>query len=209
MIVILAMTGFYFAWGKYIAPRLKPGARAPVAADSTRSPRVNPTTAGAPATPGTTAGRGPAASTRNAPLVTDEAVRWADANSFDRYQARQRLEEGMAYLSGQGVPVDYARARIALEAAAQYEGVAAFQLFRIYGLGLGVIPDVQASLLWLQRAAALGDAEGQYTLGRFYFDGSGRVLAPDHALAGQWLRAAAAQGHQGAQAFLREQGWDQ
>lgn len=210
LIVLLAMSGFYFAWGKYIAPRLKPGARAPASADSMAVLRVDSTparnaAAGPQARPAATG----TATNESAPLVTEEAVRWADANSFERYQAQQQLREGLAYLYGQGVPVDYGRARRALEAAASVEGAAAFQLYRMYGLGMGVIPDVQASFLWLQRAATLGDAEGQYTLGRFYFDGSGRFLAPDHVLSAQWLRAAAAQGHEGAQAFLREQGWDQ
>ena len=62
------------------------------------------------------------------------------------------------------------------------------------------------SLIALRRAARLGDADAQYTLARFYYDGFGSFLGPDTALADQWLRAAAAQGHPLAQTFLVEQG---
>ena len=51
----------------------------------------------------------------------------------------------------------------------------------------------------------LGDANGQYNLGRSYFHGLGVPL--DMEQAKYWVKKAAAQGHKNATAFMEDNQW--
>jgi TPR repeat protein len=70
----------------------------------------------------------------------------------------------------------------------------------MYARGLGVERDNAMAMKWYRRAAAQGDAEGQYHLGlalRRGLDGG-----EDPEASAEWLRKAAEQGHSLAQARL-------
>ena len=57
-----------------------------------------------------------------------------------------------------------------------------------------------------RRAAQVGDSDAQYALGYHYWKGRGRGVEGNEEVAAFWMRKAAAQGHRGAEAALRELG---
>lgn len=59
-----------------------------------------------------------------------------------------------------------------------------------------------AALSWAQQAAAQGNSEAQYNLGRLYFYGWG--VAQDYSKARQWFKKAAAQGLPEAKQALQQ-----
>ncbi len=180
---------------------------APPRADPASAPAERPVAAREAAPPGLAMAPEPAptlpsAEGAPAPLISDDALRWAEANGFDRFNARQKLEEGEAFYLGRGAPVDFDRARTCFEIAARYEGRAALYLADMYEQGRGVVQDYRVSVSWLERSAALGDPEAQYRLGALCLEGRPGLLAVDPARGLQLLNAAAAQGHPGARATL-------
>lgn len=87
-----------------------------------------------------------------------------------------------------------------LQAAEQGDGDAMFELHVLYGQGLGVEVDVEASTLWLDRAAAADHPRALYNLGAAY--ASGQRGAPDMAAAAKWYGRAADRGNGRAAATL-------
>ncbi|MGD8416021.1 MAG: ankyrin repeat domain-containing protein [Pseudomonadales bacterium] len=76
---------------------------------------------------------------------------------------------------------------------------AAFELGRLYRLGRGVPRDESRAAVLFERAAAAGNVEAQYLLGK-YHDRQG-----DHGEARRWMAQAAAAGHDGAARWLAHQ----
>ena len=64
--------------------------------------------------------------------------------------------------------------------------------------------DFATARLWLERAAAQGDADAQFNLGSLYR--YGKSVAQDFATARLWYERAAAQGDSDARQALRELG---
>jgi hypothetical protein len=65
-----------------------------------------------------------------------------------------------------------------------------------YFQGMGVAQDTEKAEQWLIKSAQGGDADGQYTLGGFYF------MKPDIVKAKYWLEKAAEQGHEESKTML-------
>ena len=65
-----------------------------------------------------------------------------------------------------------------------------------YFQGIGAEQDMDAAELWLLKSAQGGNADGQYTLGGFYF------MKPDIVKAQYWIEKAAEQGHGEAKAMF-------
>jgi len=89
------------------------------------------------------------------------------------------------------------------EAAYWYEKAAEQGLTRAqwlvglcYFQGAGIEQDAEKAETWLLKSAQSGDADGQYTLGGFYF------MKPDLVKADYWLEQAVEQGHAEAKIML-------
>jgi hypothetical protein len=94
------------------------------------------------------------------------------------------------YMTGQGVPQDYAQAVAwSRKAAEQGEPVSQANLGRMYAEGQGVPQDYEQALVWYRKAAEQGNARGQLGLGMMY--GTGRGVPQDFMLAYMWLNLAA------------------
>jgi uncharacterized protein len=66
--------------------------------------------------------------------------------------------------------------------------------------GDGAAKNTAQALVWIQKAAAQGQADAQYNLGAWYYNGDG--LAKDTKKAHYWLKKSAAQGNAEAIAAL-------
>jgi TPR repeat protein len=81
---------------------------------------------------------------------------------------------GLMYRKGQGVPQDYAKARLWFKkAAVQGYDPAQMNMAILYREGWGVPQDYAAAAEWYRMAALRGNVEGQYNLGVFYWNGTG------------------------------------
>ncbi|ENX1617529.1 tetratricopeptide repeat protein [Neisseria gonorrhoeae] len=81
-----------------------------------------------------------------------------------------------------------------LQAAAQGNAAAQFNLGVMYENGQGVRQDYVQAVQWYRKASEQGDAQAQYNLGLMYYDGRG--VRQDLALAQQWLGKACQNGDQ-------------
>jgi TPR repeat protein len=142
-------------------------------------------------------GRAPASSpsdtsTAELPMLQTQAAQ-------GNVEAQIRL--GWAYGFGEGVPQDYAQARMWWgRAAAQGDVVAQTALGALYADGLGGAQDYAIARQWFEKAAAQGNAMAQVGLGDMYYRGHG--VPQDYGKARQWLEQAATKGDAKAQAFL-------
>ncbi|MDR2571072.1 MAG: sel1 repeat family protein [Oscillospiraceae bacterium] len=82
------------------------------------------------------------------------------------------------------------------KAAEQGHSRAQWLLGACYSQGVGVSKDLDKAESWLLKSAQAGDADGQYTLGGFYF------MLPDIVKAEYWIGLAAEQEHGEAKAAL-------
>jgi len=82
------------------------------------------------------------------------------------------------------------------KAAEQGHTRAQWLLGACYSQGLGIEADQEKAEQWLLKSAQAGDAEGQYSLGGFYF------MKPDIVKAEYWIGKAAEQGHEDAKTML-------
>jgi hypothetical protein len=116
-------------------------------------------------------------------------------------EAGRSYRQGLAYLRGDGVPRDEAKAASLLrEAAERGSPDAAFQLGLLYQRGAGVPQHDGIGLEWLEKAAALGHGEAQLLAGQAY--ATGRGTPKDLAWAARWYGKAADQGIAPAQHLL-------
>lgn len=99
-------------------------------------------------------------------------------------------DEGLSAL----VSKDYSQARqYMLEAAAQGDRGAAYELWRLYQNGWGGARDSAQALQWLLVAAYLGLPQAQYELAEQYAERKDIAHAEEHAL--YWWKAAASESH--------------
>ncbi len=116
----------------------------------------------------------------------------AEAGNAD---AQNRL--GILYHDGQGVPVNYERAKQWFrKAAEQGHAGAQVNLGTLYFLGLGVSESDQEALFWFRKAATQRDALAFAKLGRMYQQGRGVPL--DFVQAHMWYNLSAAHGEKRA-----------
>ena len=111
---------------------------------------------------------------------------------------------GLSFAIGQDGAQDYTQAaQCYTDAAEQGHSLAQLNLAALYAQGLGVTRDEARALMWLNKAANLGNAAAQYRLGvqehlacRKGWAGSavdGRIEAL------KWVQLSAAQGNRGAE----------
>jgi sulfatase modifying factor 1 len=141
--------------------------------------------------------------TRSRPYVSHESTGFRCArNAADPGPSSQRgdalLEQGLKHYSGDGIPVDYRKARACFLDASK-EGSTQAMLFPgyLYDKGLGVQQDYKEALSWYRLSAAQGNAQAQFSVGVFYRDGLG--VPRDYAEAAEWIRESAEQGFHEAQ----------
>ncbi len=120
-------------------------------------------------------------------------------------QAESDYRRGVELESNGGTPPDYCEAaRWYAQAAEQNHGPAQFSLAMLYAHGHGVQKDQARALLWLTRAARLGNPAAQYRLGVHEHiasrEGEGDPPGETRTEALKWLRLSAAQGYRGAEA---------
>jgi len=116
----------------------------------------------------------------------------AEAGNAD---AQNRL--GILYHDGQGLPVNYERAKQWFrKAAEQGHAGAQVNLGTLYLLGLGVSESDQEALFWFRKAAAQRDALAFAKLGRMYQRGRG--VPQDFVQAHMWYNLSAAHGEKRA-----------
>ncbi|HEY2068183.1 MAG TPA: hypothetical protein VGG48_01410 [Rhizomicrobium sp.] len=97
---------------------------------------------------------------------------------------------GMAYLDGQGTPVNEAEAARWLErAATQGDALAQYRLGTLYERGRGVPVDGAKAIALYSAAAKLGNLKAMHNLAVAYAEGNG--VKKDPAMAAQWFTRAA------------------
>lgn len=110
---------------------------------------------------------------------------------------------GLAYLTGNGVFKNGAKAELWLKKAAEQDFVwAQLGLAAEYKKGTEIPKNESEAVRWVKKAAELGNAEAQYLLGECFSDGSG--VTANQFLAFNWYRKAAEQGLAEAQIKLGE-----
>lgn len=115
--------------------------------------------------------------------------------------AERSYRQGLAYLKGDGVDRDEAKAAILFRGAAERGSRdAAYQLGLLYQRGVGVLQHDGMALAWFERAATLGHGEAQLLTGQAY--ATGRGTPKDLAWAARWYGKAADQGVAPAQHLL-------
>lgn len=141
-----------------------------------------------------------------APVATAQSVSSADDITTLKGMAATGYPDAQYilaadYLTGHGVPQDYAQAAIWYSKAAE-QGFAEAEsaLGMLYHVGHGVRQDDAHAVQWLRKAAEQNIADAQFYLGGAYFDGQG--VPQDYAQAALWQRRAAEQGHAVAQYYL-------
>jgi TPR repeat protein len=109
-----------------------------------------------------------------------------------------QVELGIAYMKGDGVPVDAVEAgKWFRRAAEQGDPAGEDRLGQMYLLGYGVAVDYTEAVKWLRRAAEQDDPVGEFSLATMYTEGKG--VARDYAEALKWLHKAANQNYAPAQ----------
>jgi TPR repeat protein len=120
--------------------------------------------------------------------TVNDLSRLAEAGNAD---AQNRL--GLLYHDGQGVPVNYQRAKHWFrKAAEQGHAGAQVNLGTLYFLGDGFHQSDHAALYWFQQAAGQEDALAFAKLGRMYEKGRG--VPQDFIQAHMWYNLSAAHG---------------
>ena len=72
------------------------------------------------------------------------------------------------------------------------DGIAQYNLGRMYVVGDGVPQDFEEAVKWFRKAAEQGDADAQHNLGKVYHTGEG--VLKDHVAAYSWYNIAGANG---------------
>jgi hypothetical protein len=122
----------------------------------------------------------------------------------DCVEAEAQFNLGLQFATGAGSLQDYAQAADWYrKAAEQNHGLAQCNLGIMYARGQGVVRDDAQSAVWFGRAAKLGDAGGQYYMGRNCQRASMNGLPADaheaRMEAYKWYQLAAAQGYKASE----------
>ena len=118
--------------------------------------------------------------------------------------AEAQFVSGLKFATGEGVSQDYTQAaQCYSQAAEQDHSLAQLHLAMLYWQGQGVARDEAKSLMWMTKAAKLGNAEAQYRLGvqqhLLFREGSNGTAAEGRIEALKWVRLSAAQSYRGAE----------
>ncbi len=106
---------------------------------------------------------------------------------------KKDMNRGLRYYTGNGVPVDYVKAKACFEQAdSQGEMKAARYLGLMYENGDGVTKNYKTAVQWYRKAADEGDITGSCLLGQMYERGMG--LQRDYAKALQLYKKSAERG---------------
>jgi uncharacterized protein len=121
----------------------------------------------------------------------------------ERGNAAAEFGLGIMYFNGDGVPQDYAQARVWLRNAVDHDSaaehtnlpgltyaIAQFNLGRMYEGGQGGTQDYAEALIRFRKAAEYGFPYAQFSLGMMYENGQG--TPQDYTQAHMWLNLAAA-----------------
>ncbi|CAK8723532.1 Sel1 repeat family protein [Candidatus Electrothrix laxa] len=92
---------------------------------------------------------------------------------------------------------------LALEALAQQDPRAAYDLGLRFFRGDGVRQDSYQAIKWMRDAAERGDLEAQKAIGRFYLTGLDE-MGPDPQEAEKWLKIAVSRGDKESEKLLQE-----
>ena len=112
--------------------------------------------------------------------------------------AKEMLQQGDRYYTGNGVPQDYAKAVEWYTKAAEAGNLTAqFNLGLIYEKGRGVKQDYAQAVSWYTKAAEQGAIEAQYNLGLCCYYGNG--VPQNYTKAAEWFTKAAEAGNEKAQ----------
>ena len=131
----------------------------------------------------------------------DDAAATVIPSERNTADAQTTYKRGVAYLNGDGVPRDEAKAAsLFYDAADKGSRDAAFQLGKMYQTGTGVAQNDGTALAWFEKSASLGQSEAQLITGQAYQ--TGRGTAKDLAWAARWYGKAADQGLAPAQHLL-------
>lgn len=137
---------------------------------------------------------------RNSPPAAARPDADAARPIADCVDAEAQFGRGLQFATGVGAAQDYAQAADWYrKAAEQNHRLAQVNLGVMYAQGQGVTKDSAQSVVWFDRAAHLGDAGGQYHMGRKCQRASmdGLPAKPTEARieAYKWYQLAAAQGY--------------
>lgn len=117
-------------------------------------------------------------------LDADRAA--AVARRAETGSARDQTELGEIYQNGNGLPQDYAKARLWYGKAADQGYLAAMEnLANMYYLGEGGPQDDVMAAAWVQKAADYDDGQAEASLGQMYEDGTG--VSRDLVQAYKWI----------------------
>ena len=107
-----------------------------------------------------------------------------------RADSDDKLGQAYDHYSGNGTPIDYARAALLFrELAEEGNAVAQFSLGAMFQNGLGVPQNYMEAVKWYQKSAMGNHPDGQYLLGLALKEGSG--VPRDRIEAFKWLQLAA------------------
>ena len=117
---------------------------------------------------------------------------------------QEQFLSGLRFARGEGVEQDYTQAaQCYSQAAEQNHSLAQLHLAMLYWQGQGVARDEAKSLMWMTKAAKLGNAEAQYRLGvRQHLlsrRASNGTAAEARIEALKWVRLSASQKYHGAE----------
>ncbi len=122
----------------------------------------------------------------------------AAATSGPAMTAKEMLQQGNRYYTGNGVPQDYTKAVEWYKKAAEAGNLTAqFNLAKCYSDGKGIERSYDKAAEWYTKAAEAGYADAQANLGLLYEKGRG--VNQDNAQAVSWYTKAAEQGVKEAQ----------
>lgn len=135
---------------------------------------------------------------RGVPADSQLAREWylKGAQAGDAYAMYQL---GQSYFHGTGVDVDMATAYDWYAKGSEAGDAAAMSsLGYMYSHGMGVPVDLDAARLWYSRSAEEGDPTGQHNYASVFF------TAGESEEAARWMRKSAAQGHEPAIKWVRQ-----
>ncbi len=113
-------------------------------------------------------------------------------------RADRHFSEGLAWTTGKGRALDYAKGVTQFERAARYGSVdGMYMLGMAFYVGRGITQDYAEAARWLEQAAERGHARAQHQLGVAFIDGQG--VARDRAWGAHWVGQAASSGLASAQ----------
>ena len=122
----------------------------------------------------------------------EEAIKWI-IKAAETGDTKAQIAAGQAYLNGQGIAPDEAKARYWFEQAAAHDSPEAIvSLAYIYANGVGVDVDYKKAFGYYSHAAELGNSEAAWNLGNFYTNGYG--VPADAAKAKEWFARSQALG---------------